>query len=312
MKKLISIVIPAYNEELVLDELKKRLQQMAEKQANYDFEFIIVENGSWDDSYEKLLKFNKEDKRFKIVQLSRNFMCDGGITAGLKYARGDAAVVMNADLQDPPELIHEFIKKWEKGYEIVYGLIDKRKGVSFMRRMLSSSFYLVINKLTNNMIPRNASDFRLMDRKVYSVVNRMEERNRFLRGVVAWTGFRQIGIPYKRPPRFAGEPKANIFAALGVALNGVFSFSYFPLKLATWLGFLTFFASIIMFFVEVGLYLAFGMRVQGFTTTILIILALFGMLFFILGIMGIYIARIYDEVKQRPNFIVRNEIGFSK
>ena len=312
MKKLISIVTPAYNEELVLDELKKRLQRMAAKQPKYDFEFIIVENGSWDSSYDRLLKFNKEDRRFKILQLSRNFMCDGGITAGLNYAKGDAAVIMNADLQDPPEMVHEFIKKWEKGYEIVYGVIEKRKGVSFIRSMLSSSFYLVINKLTNNMIPRNASDFRLMDRKVYSVVNSMQERNRFLRGVVAWTGFRQIGIPFKRPPRFAGEPKANIFAALGVALNGVFSFSYFPLKLATWLGFLTFFASVIMFFVEIGLYLALGRKVQGFTTMILVILALFGVLFFILGIIGIYLARIYDEVKQRPNFIVRNEIGFSK
>ena len=312
MKKLISIVTPAYNEELVLDELKKRLQRMAAKQPKYDFEFIIVENGSWDSSYDRLLKFNKEDRRFKILQLSRNFMCDGGITAGLNYAKGDAAVIMNADLQDPPEMVHEFIKKWQKGYEIVYGVIEKRKGVSFIRSMLSSSFYLVINKLTNNMIPRNASDFRLMDRKVYSVVNSMQERNRFLRGVVAWTGFRQIGIPFKRPPRFAGEPKANIFAALGVALNGVFSFSYFPLKLATWLGFLTFFASVIMFFVEIGLYLALGRKVQGFTTMILVILALFGVLFFILGIIGIYLARIYDEVKQRPNFIVRNEIGFSK
>ncbi|MCX6706607.1 MAG: glycosyltransferase family 2 protein [Candidatus Woesearchaeota archaeon] len=312
MKKLISIVTPAYNEELVLDELKKRLQRMSAKQPKYDFEFIIVENGSWDNSYQKLLKFNKEDDRFKILQLSRNFGCDGGITAGLKYAKGDAAVIMNADLQDPPELIHDFIKRWEKGYDIVYGLIEKRKGVSFIRSVLSSSFYLVINKLTHNMVPKNASDFRLMDRKVYSVVNQMEERNRFLRGVVAWTGFRQIGIPFKRPPRFAGKPKANFFAALSVAINGVFSFSYFPLKLATWMGFLIFILSFLLFFYEFGLYLVFGKEVPGFFTIILAVSFLFGMLFLLLGIMGIYISRIYDEVKQRPNFIVSNEIGFSR
>lgn len=312
MKKLISIVIPAYDESAVLDELKRRLQAMADKMGRYDFEFIIVENGSHDNSFDKLLGFNREDRRFKIVQLSRNFKCDGGITAGLNYASGDAVVIMNADLQDPPEIIPEFIRKWEQGYEIVYGIIKKRRGISSTRRILSSLFYRFINRLTNNAIPKNVSDFRLIDRKVCSTVNSMEERNRFVRGVIAWTGFRHAGIPFNRPKRFAGKSKSNIFAAMGVALNGVFSFSYFPLKIATFLGFMTFILSFTLFFVEIGLYVVYGRKVQGFTTTILVILFLFGMLFFLLGIMGIYIARIYDEVKQRPNFIVRSTVGFEK
>ncbi len=312
MKKLISIVIPVYNEEEVLDELKGRLQKITAKIEKYDFEIIVVENGSVDSSYEKLLKFNKEDNRFKILQLSRNFGCDGGISAGLKYAKGDAAIIMNADLQDPPELIPEFIKKWEEGYEVVYGIIQKREGIPYVRRMLSSLFYRVINKLTDKIIPKNASDFRLIDKKVYTIVNKMDERNKFIRGIISWTGFKQIGMPFKRPPRFAGESKAGPFTLMKVATNGIFSFSYFPLRIATILGFIIFIGSFILFFIEIALYLIYGRVVPGFTTLMLVISFLFGMLFFFLGIMGIYIARVYDEVKQRPNFIVKNEIGLEK
>lgn len=309
MKKLISIVIPVYNEEKVLDELKKELQKTTEKINNYDFEIIMVENGSSDSSYEKLVKFNKEDSRFKILQLSRNFGCDGGIAAGLKYAKGDAAIIMNADLQDPPELIPEFIKKWEEGYEIAYGIIQKREGVSLVKRMMSSLFYVLINKLTGNIIPKNASDFRLVDKKVYEVVNKMDERNKFLRGMISWTGFKQIGIPFKRPPRFAGGSKAGVSTLFGVAANGIFSFSYFPLKLATILGFIIFIGSFILFFIEIALFIIYGRVVPGFTTIMLLLSFLFGMLFFLLGIMGMYIARIYDEVKHRPNFIIKKEVG---
>lgn len=308
--KLISVVIPAYNEEIVLDELENRLKKVMALNNKYDFEVIIVENGSWDSSFGKLIKINEEDSRFKIIQLSRNFGCDNAIAAGLEYVKGDAAVIMNADLQDPPEMISQFIQKWEEGYEIIYGVIKKRKGVPFTRRILSSFFYRVINRLTNNAIPRNASDFRLVDRKVYSVVNKMKERNKFIRGIVTWTGFKQIGIPYERPARYAGESKAGFFTILQVAMNGIFSFSYFPLKISMIFGFLVSISSFIMIFIEVGLYLKNGRVVPGYTTTILTIFFLFGILFFLLGIMGVYIERIYDEVKQRPNFIVKNKIGF--
>lgn len=310
MKKLVSIVIPAYNEEEVLDELRRRLQQVMETNKNYDFEVIIVENGSWDSTYEKLLRIHEEDPRFKIVQLSRNFGCDGGITAGLSYVRGDAAVIMNADLQDPPEMITEFIRNWEEGYDIVYGVIKKRKGVSLIRKILSSCAYKIIHLLTHATIPENASDFRLIDKKVYTTVNRMKEKNKFLRGIIAWTGFKQMGIQYERPPRYAGNPKAGFCTAFNVAINGIFSFSYFPLQIATILGFLASITSFILIIVELGLYLMYGQVVPGFTTTIILILFLFGVLFLLLGIVGIYIARIYDEVKERPNFIVNDAIGF--
>ena len=310
MKKLISIVIPAYNEESVIEELKKRLQNIMDTCSNYDFEVIIVENGSFDTTFERLIYIHKEDPRFKIVQLSRNFGCDGGITAGLAYARGDAAVIMNADLQDPPELIPQFIQKWESGYEIVYGVIQKREGVNIIRRVLSTAAYMIIFKLSNRMIPENASDFRLIDRKVYTIINSMKEKNIFLRGLVVWTGFKQIGVPFERQPRFAGDSKADFRTVWRVAMNGIFSFSYFPLKIATTMGFLLSTLSFIMALVEIYLYLVFGREVPGFTTMILVILFCFGMIFLMFGIMGSYIERIYDEVKQRPNYIVNNEIGF--
>ncbi|MEA2036101.1 MAG: glycosyltransferase family 2 protein [Nanoarchaeota archaeon] len=305
----ISIIIPAYNEEEVLDDLRKELERVTNKIENYDFEIIIVENGSSDSSYKKLIGFNKEDSRFKILQLSKNFGCDGAITAGLKYAKGDAAILMDADLQDPPELISEFIKKWEEGYEIIYGVIQKREGVSSIKKIFSSLFYKIINRLTGNVIPKDASDFRLIDKKVYKIVNKMDERNKFLRGVISWTGFKQIGVSFKRPARFAGESKAGFSTLMEVAMNGIFSFSYFPLKLTTILGFIIFIGSFILFFIQIGLHLIYGRVVPGLTTMILLMLFLFGMLFFLLGMIGMYIARIYDEVKQRPNFIVKDEIG---
>jgi len=310
MKKLISVVIPAYNEESVVEELKNRLQKIMDLCSDYNFEVIIVENGSSDSTFVRLISIHQEDPRFKIVQLSRNFGCDGGITAGLAYAKGDAAIIMNADLQDPPEIIPEFIQKWESGYEIVYGVIQKREGVNITRRWLSKAAYMIIFRLSNRMIPENASDFRLIDRKVYTIINSMKEKNKFLRGLVVWTGFKQIGIPFERQPRFAGESKADFRTVWGVAMNGIFSFSYFPLKIATAMGFLLFIITFILAFIEIFLYLFYGREVPGFTTTILVILFGFGMVFLMLGIMGTYLERIYDEVKQRPNFIVNSDIGF--
>lgn len=309
-KKLISIVIPAYNEEDVLDELKKRLQSMMDCNHRYDFEIIIVDNGSSDSTYDKLLKIHAEDGRFKILQLSRNFRCDGGITAGLQYVRGVAAVIMMADLQDPPELIPKFLEKWEEGYDIVYTLVLKRNGTRMLRRFFSRLFYKIIRVLTGGIIPENASDFRLIDRRVYETVNKMNERNRMLRGIIAWLGFRQYAIGYQRPCRFGGESKADFMQVLKLALDGIFSFSYIPLKLTTYLGLIISVLSFIMIIVELELFFQYGREVPGFTTLVILILFLFGMLFTVMGIIGEYISRIYDEVKQRPNYVVKKEIGF--
>src|SRR5208337_2832047 len=218
-------------------------------------EVIIVENGSWDSSFEKLVHIHAEDPRFKIIQLSRNFGCDGGVTAGLQYARGDAAVIMCADLQDIPELIPELIKKWEEGFEIVYAIVQERVGISIGRRIFSQLFYKIFNRLTNNTMPENASDFRLIDKKVLRAVNQIGETNRLLRGIIAWTGFKQTGIPFERPPRFAGESKADFITIFKLALNGIFSFSDIPLKIATVLGFIISALSFLLLFIEIALYL---------------------------------------------------------
>jgi len=309
MKKLISVIIPAYNEEEVIDELARRLKSVMAGNTNYDFEIIVVENGSMDLSYKKLTELNKSDNRFKVLRLSRNFGADGAISAGLKYAKGDAAVIMNADLQDPPEMIRDFTKKWEEGYEIVYGVIKKREGMSFIRKTFSALFYVIVNRLTGGLFPKNVGNFRLIDKKVYEAVNDLPEKSRLLRGMIAWTGFSQTGIVFDRPARFAGEPKARLSDIFKDALNGIFAFSYFPLKVITILGATISVGAFIAIIVYMTLFFLYGRQVPGFTTLLTLILFLFGTLFLILGIIGEYLSRIYDEVKQRPNFIIKEKVG---
>lgn len=238
----------------------------------------------------------------------KNVGCDGGIEAGMKQAHGEAVIIMMADLQEPIELIHTFLEKWEKGYDIVYGLVKKRTA-SFHRNLISLFYYKLINILTGNMFPENASDFRLIDRKVYLAINDMEERNKYLRGLIAWTGFTQIGIPFDREKRFAGESKADVMTVFKVAMNGIFSFSYIPLRLISTLGFIITVVSFLMILFYLYLFLIWGRVTPGATTTILLILLLFGLLFFVLGIISEYLVRIYDEVKRRPNYIIKNKIN---
>ena len=308
-KKLISIVIPAYNEEAVVDELAKRLQQVFAGLSAYDFEVVIVENGSGDATYERLLAIHEKDKRFKILQLSRNFRCDGGITAGLQFVHGDATVIMNADLQDPPELIPKFLEQWEAGYENVYGIITKRNGTPLLRRINSQLFYFIINKLTNDLFPRNASDFRLVDRKVYQTINSMAERNRFMRGMFIWAGFKSTGVEHERLERFAGEAKSYTFQVLELAFKGILEYSYVPLKLITFVGLAVSVLAFSMLGYEVFRAIFFGVPFNGFGTIMGVILLMFGFLFIMLGVMSEYIGLIYDEVKQRPNFIVKKTVG---
>jgi len=310
MKKLISVVIPAYNEEAVVDELCKQLKIVFDENREYDFETIMVENGSTDRTFEKLLQIHKEDPRFKILQLSRNFRMDGGMTAGLQYAKGDAAMIMTANLQDPPNMIPQFIKKWEEGYEHVYGVVSKRPGKSWIRRLNSQLFYTIINKLTNNLIPKNASDSRLVERKVYEAINRMDERNRFMRGIFVWVGFKSIGLKFERNKRFAGKSHAHFNGVLQLAIQGIFAFSYVPIRFIAIFGFIISGISLIYLLYIVVKVLTKGVPFPGYGTIVSLILLMFGFLFLILGVLGQYIAQIYEEVKERPNFIVRKEIGF--
>ena len=308
-RKLISVVTPAYNESECVDELARRLQSLMKVESAYDFEVIVVENGSQDDTWDKLNRIRASDPRFKILQLARNFRMDGGLTAGLSHASGDAAVVMTADLQDPPELISDFLRKWEEGYENIYMVVSDRQGIGPVRKFNSRAFYWLAGKLTDSAIPRDASDFRLVDRAVYETINQMQERNRFVRGLFAWAGYKSIGIPHERPPRFGGKSKAYSVQVLDLAFKGIFAHSYVPLRLITISGLsLSFFSAILLVFLSLRFFIS-GVPFAGFGTLIGFILLLFGILFSMIGIMSEYIGLIYEEVKQRPNFVVRRRVG---
>ncbi len=307
--KLISVVIPAYNEEACVDELATRLQSVFALEKNYSFEVIIIENGSIDKTWEKLLEIARKDSRFKILQLSRNFRMDGGLTAGLDFVKGDACVLMTADLQDPPELISDFLRKWEDGWENIYGVLTKRVGTGPIRTMNSKLFYWVAGKLTDGRIPKNASDFRLVDKKVYETVRTMSERNRFVRGLFAWVGFKSIGIPMERPPRFGGVSNAHTFKVIDLAFKGIFANSYKPLRLITLFGLGLSFISFVSIIPLAFLWFFSGVPFAGFGTLVSLFLLVLGFLSLMLGILSEYVGLIYEEVKGRPNFIVSNKIG---
>ncbi len=309
MKRKISLIIPAYNESECVDELASRLAVVFDSEPAYDFEAIIVENGSTDDTMDKLLAINKDDPRFKILQLARNFRMDGGLTAGLDVVDADAVVLMTADLQDPPEFIPDMIRKWEEGYENVYGVVTERRGTGPIRTMNSKLFYWLAGKLTNDRITKNASDFRLVDRKVYEAVRSMDERNRFVRGLFSWVGFKSIGLPMVRPPRFAGESKAYSFGVIDLAFKGIFAHSYVPLRLITLTGFfLSFIAAVLVFITGIRV-MFYGVPFPGFGTLVCLLLIGFGVITLLLGVVGEYLGLIYEEVKQRPNFIISRKVG---
>lgn len=309
MKKKIACIIPAYNESECVEELARRLGKVFDSEPAYDFEAIIVENGSEDDTMDKLVAINREDSRFKILQLARNFRMDGGLTAGLNVVDADAAVLMTADLQDAPEFIPELIRKWEEGYENCYGVVTERRGTGPIRTMNSKLFYWLAGKLTHDRITKNASDFRLVDRKVYEAVRSMDERNRFVRGLFSWVGFKSIGVPMSRPPRFAGESKAHTFGVIDLAFKGIFAHSYVPLRLITITGFLlSFIAAVTVVLLSVR-FVFFGVPFPGFGSIICVTLIGFGVVTLLLGVVGEYLALIYEEVKQRPNFVVTRKVG---
>jgi glycosyltransferase involved in cell wall biosynthesis len=308
-KKRIALIIPAYNEEECVDELAARLGAMFDSEPAYDFEAVIVENGSVDTTMEKLEAIAARDPRFKIVQLARNFRMDGGLTAGLSVVDADAVVLMTADLQDPPELIPSFIRKWEEGWENVYGVVTKRTGTGWLRRFNSKAFYWLAGKLTDDRIVSNASDFRLLDRGAYEAVRGMQERNRFVRGLVSWVGFKSIGIPMVREARFGGVSNAHSLKVIDLAFKGIFAHSYVPLRIITITGFVVAIIAAVSLVVLVIRFSAFGVPFDGFGTLISVMLIGFGILTLLLGVIGEYIGLIYEEVKQRPNFIISRKVG---
>ena len=308
-KRLVSVIVPAYNEADCVDELFTRLADVFDKEQDYDFEAVIVENGSTDGTYSKLLAINGKDPRFKVLKLSRNFRMDGGLTAGLSVIDSDACILMTADLQDLPEQIPALIRKWEEGFENVYGIVTDRQGTGPIRTFNSKAFYWLAGKLTDNRIPKNASDFRLLDRKVYEAVRNMDERNRFVRGLVAWVGFNSVGVEMARPPRFAGESKAYSFQVIDLAFKGIFAHSYIPLRIITVTGVSVSVFSIVAFIALLLRWILVGVPFGGFGTIVTIVLFSFGLLTFMLGIMAEYLGLIYEEVKKRPNFVIERWIS---
>jgi dolichol-phosphate mannosyltransferase len=307
-KKLISFVIPVYNEEESIPHLISSLMGFVKKNKKYRFELVLVENGSRDRSFLLLKKYAQKNKSIKIIQLIKNVGCDGGIEVGIHYAKGDAVVIMMADMQEPLELVTKFISHWEKGYDIIYGVVKKRTA-GFFVNLGSRLFYKLINMLTHNMFPENASDFRLIDRKVCEAIKALKEKNKYLRGLIMWTGYPSLGIPFDRKDRYAGESKADFATIIKVALNGIFSFSYLPLRFVSFLGIGITIISFIMMATYLYIFLIHGREAPGAMTIITLILLMFGLLFFSLGIVSEYMARIYEEVKGRPSFMVKSHIN---
>jgi polyisoprenyl-phosphate glycosyltransferase len=311
--RLISIVVPAYNESECVNELAARLQAVfAPLAPRYDFEAIIVENGSADDTYEKLLSIRERDPRFKILRLSRNFGAEGAVTAGLHRASGDAAVIMSADLQDPPEVIPAFIARWEEGYENVYGVITRRTDEGAVRRAATAVFYWLIDKLSDRPVPRNVSDFRLVDRRAYETLNRMGERNRMMRTMWTWIGFKSAPVEHVRAPRHGGKSTYAFARNVRFALNGIMASSVAPLKLIPLFGITLAAISFLAGIVLAIDWFMFGVPFAGYGTIVALILLMFGLLFLFLGIISEYIGMIFEEVRARPSFIVAAEHGFEQ
>lgn len=304
MKITYSIVAPIYNELENLPELYRRIREVMDSTGE-TWELVLVDDGSSDGSTEAICELGKEDKRVRPVIFARNFGHQIAITAGWDYARGDAVVIIDADLQDPPEVILEMAKKWKQGYEVVYAVRAEREGESWFKLWTASLFYRLIYRITDVKIPLDTGDFRLMDRKVVNVLKQMRERHRFPRGMSAWVGFKQVGVEYKRAARIAGETKYPFRKMFRLALNAITSFSYFPLQVATFFGFASAGIAILAIPPVVYLRMTGSQAFFGQATTLIAVLFLGGVQLISLGVLGEYIGRLYDEAKGRPLYIVR-------
>ncbi|NLW71655.1 MAG: glycosyltransferase family 2 protein [Chloroflexi bacterium] len=298
-----TVIAPIFNELENLPLLYQRVSNAMEKTGE-SWELILVDDGSKDGSTELMRQMAAEDDRVRPVIFARNFGHQIAVTAGMDYSRGDAVIIIDADLQDPPEVMLELIEKWREGYQVVYAVRKERAGESAFKLKTAALFYRLINKLTDVDIPLDTGDFRLLDRKVVNVMNSMPEKHRFLRGMGAWVGFKQIGVEYKRDARHAGVTKYPLKKMLKLAANAVTSFSYVPLQVATWIGFIAAALSILAIPIVALLRLTRIAQLTGQATTLIIVLFFGGVQLISLGIIGEYIGRIYDEVKGRPLYIV--------
>ncbi len=306
--QVLSIVVPMFNEAENIGPFYERLKKVLDNNGE-SYEIICVNDGSTDATLENLLKLREKDPNIKVVDLSRNFGKEIALTAGLDFSSGMAVIPIDADLQDPPELIPQLVAKWKEGYEVVYAVRKSRLGESLFKKLTAHLFYRLAEKIMDINIPRDTGDFRLMDRSAVDALKNMRERNRFMKGLFAWVGFKQFAIYYERDPRHKGKTKWNFFKLLNFAIEGITSFSYVPLRLATYIGLVI---ALMSFFYAVYIMIStliYGNPVPGYPSLITIILFLGGVQLICIGILGEYMGRIYNEVKQRPVYIIRKTFG---
>ena len=307
---LLSVVVPCLDEEAVIRETHRRLVAALEGAAELDFEIIYVDDGSGDATPDILREIQASSRRVRVVALSRNFGHQIAITAGLAEAGGDVVVVIDADLQDPPEIVPKMVALWRAGVDVAYGMRSEREGETAFKRWTAGAFYRLIDRLSGVPIPLDTGDFRLMDRKVVDAFLAMPERDRFVRGMVAWAGFRQEPVRYRRAARAAGETKYPLRKMLRFAADALFSFSLTPLRLAIWMGFLATGLALLGVVWVLAVRLMTDEWVAGWATLLVVVLLLGGVQLVLIGILGEYVGRIYGEVKRRPLYFVKERLGF--
>lgn len=305
-----SIIIPVYNEEDNLEILFQRLEGVL-NQLSIPYEIICIDDGSKDKTIQKLIDHHKRNSAIKVIHLSRNFGKEIALTAGLDYASGDAVIPIDADLQDPPELIENLIEKWQEGYDIVYARRRSRQGESWLKKLTALTFYRVISKLSRVSIPENVGDFRLLDRRVVDTLRKMPERTRFMKGMFAWVGYKQTSILFDREPRWKGKTTWNYWKLWNFAIDGITSFSTIPLRIWSYLGLIISMACLLYAFFLVVRTIIFGIDVPGYASLMVAILFLGGVQLISLGVIGEYLGRVYEEVKARPLYVVRETYGIS-
>jgi dolichol-phosphate mannosyltransferase len=297
-----SLVLPCYNEQEVLPELRRRLQDLVSKYS-FPIEVVLIDDGSKDNTWPMICQYSQEDGFIKAIRLARNFGHQTAITCGLDQTRGEVVVILDADLQDPPELIPEMLKEWSDGYDVVYGQRRKRSGESASKKFFAFAFYRIFERIAGLKVPRDTGDFRLMDRRAVDALQSLRERHRFVRGMVSWIGYHQKAVQYDRPERFAGVTKYPFRKSLFLAIDAITSFTYAPLRLASYLGLATSALAFLYILVVVALKLI-GISYSGYTSMMAAILLLGGVQLTVLGILGEYVGRIFEQGQQRPLYLI--------
>lgn len=306
----LSIIVPLYNEEANIDYLLERLISTLDK-LKTTYEIVCINDGSKDNTLKVLIAYHKRNSVIKVVNLSRNFGKEIALTAGIDYANGAAVIPIDADLQDPPELIEQLVLKWREGYDVVYGTRKSRSGESWLKRFTANSFYKTIGKMSPVPIPANTGDFRLLDRQVVEAIKKMPERTRFMKGLFAWVGYKQTSILFDREPRFGGKTTWNYWKLWNFALDGITSFSFFPLKIWSYMGLVISLISLLYALFLIVRTFIFGIDVPGYASLMVAVLFFGGIQLITLGIIGEYLGRVYEEVKRRPLYFVRESYGFN-